>query len=251
MAQQTELNPLQSLDTALKEKGFSFDEVESKDLPPMIGSGILMLYGLSRRSLGGLFLAGIGGGLLYRQLQNKNVLLNNDSNSSNKRDRSPQSGHFIELQESIIVQQPVEDVFAFWSDLQNLPRFMDHIKHVQKLDDIRFHWQAFIPFTNQVIDWDADITEFQPNELIRWQSVADADIFTRGTVRFQRLPNGNGTRVNITICYRPPAGTTGQIASQFLNSIPKDFIKTDMERFRRLIESTFTNGGVIDNDISF
>ncbi len=251
MAQSTDLNPYQSAQAALEERGISFAEVESKDVPPMIGSGLLMLYGLSRRSLGGLFLAGIGGGLLYRQLLSKNVLPQKDSNASNHATRSKSSDQFIELEESIIIQQPIEDVFAFWSDLQNLPRFMDHIKNVHKLDDIRSHWQAFIPFTNQVIEWDAEITEFQPNELIRWQSVADADIFTRGTVRFQRLHNGNGTRVQATICYRPPAGLAAPIATQFLNNIPLDFIRTDLERFRRLLESTYTHGGVIDNDISF
>lgn len=248
MAQRTDLNPYQASVEALESKGFSFSEVESKDLPPMLGSGVLMLYGLSRRSLAGLFLAGIGGGLLYRQLQQKNVLPNKDTNSSNKLIRSDQ---FIELEESIIVHQPIEDVFAFWSDLQNLPRFMDHIKNIQKLDDTHSHWQAFIPFTNQVIEWDTEITEFQPNDLIRWQSVPDADIFTRGTARFQRLPNGNGTRVNLTICYRPPAGIAGEVATQFLNNIPSDFIRTDLARFRRLLESTYNNGGVIDNDISF
>lgn len=251
MAQPTDLNPYQSAQSALEKKGFSFSEVESKDLPPMIGSGILMLYGLSRRSLGGLFLAGIGGGLLYRQLLNKNVLPDKDADPSTKPSRSSKSSQFIELEESVIVQQPIEDVFAFWSDLQNLPRFMDHIKNIHKLDDIRSHWQAFIPFTNQVIEWDAEITEFQPNELIRWQSVPDADIFTRGTVRFQRLPNGNGTRIQATICYRPPTGTAPLVATEFLNNIPLDFIRTDLERFRRLLESTYTNGGVIDNDISF
>src|SRR5690554_5305019 len=129
MAQSTDLNPYQSAQAALEERGISFAEVESKDVPPMIGSGLLMLYGLSRRSLGGLFLAGIGGGLLYRQLLSKNVLPQKDPNASNHATRSKSSDQFIELEESIIIQQPIEDVFAFWSDLQNLPRFMDHIKN--------------------------------------------------------------------------------------------------------------------------
>lgn len=252
MAHQSDSNPLQTAETALEKKGFSFDEVQSKDLPPMLGLGALVLYGISRRSLGGLFLAGVGGGLLYRQLQQKNVLPDKSSGSKNKSTSSNQASQIIELEESIIVQQPIEDVFAFWSDLQNIPRFMEHIKNVQKLDDTRSRWQAFIPFTSQVIEWDAEITEFQPNELIRWQSVPDSDLFTRGTVRFQRLPNGNGTHVDITICYRPPAKTSSQVATQFLTNIPSDAIRSDLERFRNLLESAYNNGGgVIDNDISF
>lgn len=230
-------------------RGFSFSNMNSSDYFPLLGGGALLLFGLSRQSLRGLLMAALGGGLVYRQLQKQDVLPFQSMTTTLSSDG--QSRQLVELEETIVVHQPITDVFDFWSDFQNFPRFMDHIKSVQKLDDKLSHWEAFIPFTDQTISWDAEIIETRSNELIRWRSIADSDIYNEGTVRFKRLPNDAGTQVHARICYRPPAGMIGKIAAQFLNNIPQNFVRSDMERFRRLIENNFPQSGVIDNDISF
>ncbi|MBA2662636.1 MAG: SRPBCC family protein [Bradymonadaceae bacterium] len=229
MAQQSdEMMKTDEKGALLKDK---LSNMSPGQVAPLVGGGALILLGLSRRSIGGLLVAAAGGTLLFQQLRGRNGL-------------SLQGGQMIELEESVVVNQPVEEVYEFWCNFENFPRFMEHIESIQKIDDRLSHWEAAVPVTNQTIDWDAEIIEMRENELIRWSSIQGADIYNEGTVRFRRLANGQGTEVTARICYKPPAGVLGKIVGQFLNAIPASFIKNDMERFKRLVE-TETDTGMI------
>jgi uncharacterized membrane protein len=46
----------------------------------------------------------------------------------------------VRTHRSVTVRRPVEEVYAFWHDFTNLPRFMRHLESVQMLDERRSHW---------------------------------------------------------------------------------------------------------------
>ena len=78
---------------------------------------------------------------------------------------SAQAGGGIHVEQSITVGRPPEEIYRFWRDFENLPRFMEHLESVKVLDDRRSHWRARAPAGSSV-EWDAEIVEDRPNQRI-------------------------------------------------------------------------------------
>src|SRR2546421_11677855 len=66
---------------------------------------------------------------------------------------------------TITINRKPEEVYRFWRNFQNLPRFMEHLESVEVIDDRRSHWVAKAPAGTRV-EWDAEIVEEIPNKLI-------------------------------------------------------------------------------------
>ena len=67
----------------------------------------------------------------------------------------------IDVKRAITVGAPRDEVYRFWRDFANLPRFMQHLESVQVLDDRRSHWKAKAPAGTSV-EWDAEVIDDQP-----------------------------------------------------------------------------------------
>lgn len=109
---------------------------------------------------------------------------------------------------SLVMKRSPEELYRFWRDFQNLPRFMPHLESVQVSGDRRSHWVARAP-AGMTVEWDAAITEDRPNQLIAWRSLDGADVDNSGTVRFERAAGHRGTVVKVELLYSPPAGVIG------------------------------------------
>lgn len=146
---------------------------------------------------------------------------------------SPGSGG-VHIDKAIHIAAPIEEVFGFWSNLSNLPKFMTHLKEVRDLGNGRTHWIAAGP-GGVSIPWDAEITEFRKDELLAWRSVPGAQIGSAGVVRFDREPDG-GTRITVRMSYWPPAGLIGHGLAVLIGLDPKSELNDDLARFKTLIE---------------
>ena len=89
----------------------------------------------------------------------------------------------VEAKASITVNRPVNEVFAYWQNFENLPRFMAHLQSVEPLGGGRSRWRATGPAGVEV-DWEAEVTDERINEFITWQSVGDATVENTGRVEF-------------------------------------------------------------------
>ncbi|MGH7129729.1 MAG: SRPBCC family protein, partial [Planctomycetaceae bacterium] len=145
---------------------------QSERLLSAIGGGMLTLYGLTRGSLPGFALAAIGSAFIWRGASGH--CLAYESLDINTADESRSKG--IEIDETITVNRPRPEVFAFWRELSNLPRFMPHLESVTVLDDKRSHWVARAPRDLTTLEWDAEITQDFENERLGWCSLPGADI---------------------------------------------------------------------------
>ncbi len=195
-----------------------------------VGGGALASYGLMRRSLAGAALALAGGYLVYRGVsgydatyQALGVKVTNAGDSS------------IHVQKAIIVNKSREELYRFWRDFENLPHFMRHLESVTTSDDRRSHWVVKAPLGS--VEWDAEITEERPNELIVWRSVAYADIQHTGSVRFRDAPGGRGSEVHVTLEYKPRAGGTGAIVAKLFGEEPAQQVGEDLRRFKQVMEA--------------
>ena len=142
----------------------------------------------------------------------------------------------IHVESSRTIQKPAEELYRFWRNFENLPRFMDNLDSVRVLDDKRSHWVAKAP-AGRTVEWDAQIINEQENELIAWRSLDGADVDNAGSVRFLPGPGGRGTEVRAVIDYIPPAGRVGFAVAKLFGREPRQQVEEDLRRFQQLMES--------------
>lgn len=141
----------------------------------------------------------------------------------------------VHVREATTVNRPREEVYRFWRDFGNLPRFMDHLESVEVLDDVRSRWKAKAPAGARV-EWDAEIVEDRENELISWRSLQHADVSNSGSVRFVPAPGNRGTEVHVELRYQPPGGNLGAIVAKLFGEEPSQQVKGDLRRFKQVME---------------
>jgi uncharacterized membrane protein len=157
--------------------------------------------------------------------------------------------HGADVQKTVTLAARLEDVWAFWSDFENFPRFMTHLKEVRRLDDTRSHWVAVGP-AGTAVEWDAEITRREPQELIAWRSAPGSSIEIAGQVRFQALSNER-TRIDVRLAYDPPAGRVGHAVAALFGVDPKHAMDEDLLRLKSLLEEGRTaaaGGGQITRE---
>jgi len=102
------------------------------------------------------------------------------------------------VEKTIEVDRPVNTVYNQWTQFEDFPYFMEGVKEVRQIDDTHLHWRAEI--WGKEKEWDAEITEQEPDTRISWRSVSGAP--NAGTVRFE--PAGpERTKVRLVMAYEP------------------------------------------------
>lgn len=99
----------------------------------------------------------------------------------------------VQFTKTIIIERSPEDLYGFWRNMENLPQIMRHVREVRVLDDTRSHWVVRTP-TGATAEWDAEITEDEPNRRLAWRSLPGAQVDNAGEVRFEPAPGGRGRR---------------------------------------------------------
>jgi uncharacterized membrane protein len=140
----------------------------------------------------------------------------------------------VRLEKSLHILAPVEEVFSFWSRVENFPRFMTHLKEVRDLGGGRSHWVAEGP-GGVAVSWDAEIVDFKKNEMLSWRSINGSTVNTEGVVKFSKSRDG-GTTVQIRMCYCPPAGVLGHGVAWLFGADPKSEMDDDLARLKSLLE---------------
>jgi uncharacterized membrane protein len=142
----------------------------------------------------------------------------------------------IEHVKAITINRSPGEVYGFWRDLRNLPRFMNHLESVEVLDHNRSHWRARGPAGSSV-EWDAEIVEDRPDEFIAWRSLPGAGVENSGWVQFTPAPGGRGTEVRVALQYRPPAGVIGATIARLFGEEPEQQVQDDLRTFKQVLET--------------
>jgi uncharacterized membrane protein len=146
-------------------------------------------------------------------------------------------GQGIKVERSIAINnKSPEELYGFWRNPENLARFMKHVVSVQSLGGERSHWKMK-SLAGTEFEWDAEIINDKPNELIAWRSLEGADVDHAGSVHFQSDRGGRGTRVKVIMEYRPPAGKMGVALAKLFGEEPEHVIDEDLRRFKQLMEA--------------
>ena len=142
----------------------------------------------------------------------------------------------LRITERFIVDRPRDEVYSFWRNLENLPRFMKHLSSVVEMDGTNSKWSANIPNDVLKISWNAEITREEQNSYIGWQSVEGSMIDNAGKVEFSDAMNGLGTELNVEINYFPPAGNIGRGVAKLLNGVFEKMVREDITNFKHYVE---------------
>jgi uncharacterized membrane protein len=145
----------------------------------------------------------------------------------------------------ITINRRRDEIYHFWRNFENLPRFMEHLESVRTTGERRSHWKAKAPLGSSV-EWDAEIIEDRPSELIAWQSLPEADIPNTGSVRFRDAAGGRGTEVVVELNYQPPGGKMGALLAKLFGEEPEQQVKSDLRRLKQVLEI----GEVVHSDAS-
>jgi uncharacterized membrane protein len=209
--------------------------------------GALAAYALKRRTVPGGTAALAGAALLYRgatghcdvyqalgvnRAGDHGTGVVADIGSDTRRQLGGSAG--IHVEESVSINKPVAEVFRFWRNLENLPRFMNHLESVATREAGISHWVAKGP-GGMNVEWDARIINEIDNKLIGWQSLEGSMVSTAGSVNFRETNRGTDVRVNLQ--YNPPAGKLGAAVARLLGEEPRAQIREDLRRFKQLMET--------------
>jgi len=192
----------------------------------------VVAYGLSRRSLTGVAIAAAAAPLAYRGVAGAWPVMNGaaDTRVALSGDRG------IHVREAIRLEVPLEAVYNFWRRLENLPRFMSHLEEVQDLGGGRSHWVAEGP-AGVPVEWDAEIINDVPNEVIGWRSIAGSEIATAGSVRFSTVRQGRSTQLSVHLQYAAPGGQAARLLAFVLGRDPASMVREDLRRVKQLLEA--------------
>lgn len=201
------------------------------------GAALIWLGSRERRSRG---LAATGVGLLARGVAGYcpvNALLGRSTDRSDTR-RALGGERGVHVYERVMIDRPAIELFRFWRDFSNLPRFMEHLDEVAVLTPTRSIWTARAPVGMRV-RWEAEVINEIEGELIAWQSTENADVATAGSVRFLPVPGG-GTEIIVHLQYEPPGGRLGSLVASMFGEEPAQQIRADLRRLKEILET----GGV-------
>ena len=207
----------------------------------VISGSILTMAGLRRRSAGGVAWALVGADLLRRGLTGHSYLFETIGIRTAPKGQGAETTSVpyelgIRVDRSITIYRPRNEVFAFWRDLSNLPKFMSHVQSIAITGENRSHWVVTAP-GHRTVEWDAVIHNEIENELIAWRTLPDAAVDHAGSVQFKDAPAGRGTEIRVELQYNPPGGMVGAVFAKLWGEEPTQQIEEDLLRLKQTLEA--------------
>jgi uncharacterized membrane protein/osmotically-inducible protein OsmY len=140
----------------------------------------------------------------------------------------------VDIHKTIVVDAPVERVFALLEKPEQFPSFMRRVREVRR-ENGHLHWVVAGP-VGTAIEWDATTTVNRPNEMLAWHSEPDSTIEHAGVIRFERLAPDQ-TRLDVILSYSPPAGTLGHYAAKLFGADAGSELDEELARTKRFAET--------------
>lgn len=184
------------------------------------GAG-MAVYGFLRGGLRGVVYTAMGGALFARATTNQELA-------------KLAGARGILIEKTIHIEAPVEKVFAYWRNLENMPQWMSHVREVRYQGGDRYHWVVDGP-AGAPVEWDSELLNVIENREMTWRSVEGSQVDNTGRVRF--APDGTGSRVVVQLRYMPPGGMLGHVVAKAFGVDPKSHMDDDLNRMKSAIES--------------
>ena len=143
-------------------------------------------------------------------------------------------GRVVRLEKSLQIGRPVHEVFETWTSLERLPQMSDYIHNIRHQGN-RSHWS--IHLGGRLVEWDAEIEQFIPDQAVGWKSVSGP----KHTGRITFSPIGNDTLVQVTMNYAPPARVLKPFVENMSGTL-RDLIEQVLRDFKSALEGKGQEG---------
>lgn len=141
----------------------------------------------------------------------------------------------IHVKESIIINRNAGDIYRFWRNLENLPRFIDHLDSVEDLGEGHNRWTIKTPVGH--MSWESEIIEDKEGKLIRWCSMPGSRVKNSGSLRLVEEAGGDATRATVELRYKPPGKHDSILEDAMLEVITDEQMKEDLTKLKNIMES--------------
>ena len=142
-----------------------------------------------------------------------------------------------QVTKSIIVKADVASVYEIWTNFENFPHFMEHIKSVKKLGPNASEWTMKGPL-GTTVNWRAQLTRHEENKRLGWNTKDNSGtITTSGQVTFNALPE-NETEITVVLQYATPGGAVGEKVAELLGK-PEERLEEDLRNFKSFAEGMY------------
>jgi len=215
----------------------------------LFGGALLLLAGMSQRGWLGKSMSALGASMVFQggtgvspiyKLLGVNRAVNNPSAQVSV---PHEQGRHVSA--SITINRPVEEVYAFWRDFSNMPRFMPYLQSVEILGPTRSHWSIKGP-AGKIVGWDAEIINEERNVVIGWRSLENPYINHAGSARFKPAAGDRGTEVRVEMEYLPVGGALAIAIANLLGMAPEQQLSESLHRLKQLLET----GEIVSNEMT-
>ena len=144
-----------------------------------------------------------------------------------------------QIRQAIDLNVPVYTAYNQWTQFENFPKFMEGVREVKQLDDSHLHWRAMRH--GQEIEWDSEIIEQVPDQLITWRDMDGPG--NQGSIHFHSLKD-NSSRVELVMEIAPKQASVATAESTVQQRIEKD-----LSRFKQMLEAQGKESGAWRGEI--
>jgi uncharacterized membrane protein len=141
---------------------------------------------------------------------------------------SARNRRVLRLERSLQIGRSVSDVFAAWTELEQLPAFSETIQSVETYGR-RSRW--VVTLDGKEFEWEAELTQFIPNQAIGWKSVRGP----KHTGRVTFAPLRQDTLVHVTMNYAPPLGIFSRALAPLSEHL-EDHLEHTLHEFKAALE---------------
>jgi carbon monoxide dehydrogenase subunit G len=99
----------------------------------------------------------------------------------------------IEFTNQVVVERPLDEVFGFVSDFENVPKWNYYVLEVSKTSGGPIGVETTYHQVRKTDEQDFRIVEYQPNRQVTVQTISPSS--PEFEMRFTFEPEGNGTRI--------------------------------------------------------
>jgi len=136
---------------------------------------------------------------------------------------------------TVTINKPRSEVWAFFRDFANMPRFMKGVRSVEPHGD-RTRWTVTGPHGRET-SLETEIVEERDGELLVWRTTEDAPVEMEGRVIFRDAPAGRGTEVTGLVTYRPPGGRLAHAGAKAAGRDPRAQVRRELKRLKMFMEA--------------
>jgi uncharacterized membrane protein len=186
-----------------------------------------------RRALAGGIAVVVGGIAFASRCENDDIghRLDSHNRRHGMQSTSVPSQQVNTIDESVVIERPVEEVFAFYRDLRNLPSFLGDVMAVEQIDPATYKWTIQGPLGVRG-HWTTTVTQARTNELIRYETSGTG---TSWEIHFAPGPQTGSTIVREVM--KAPLGKLGRLALALIGKFPQEEVVANLHRLKQRMET--------------